>query len=585
MFIIAVLDIALFALHADPIILLNLQYLNLGIFLVILLGSLIKYFQLRQGGKSIVDLIQATPIERSDPEPKYQQLVNIVDEMSIAAGIAAPMLYVLENEPGINAFVAGYIPNDTVLVVTRGLLENLSRDELQGVVAHEYSHIYNSDATLNLRLMIVLAGLLFVSQIGFRMIRVKNDRKGQVTMLGAVLLAFGYIGLFCGSIIKAAISRQRESLADASAVQFTRNPNGIASALLKIQQQADKALLVNKHAEQISHMCFSKAQRTTFFSWFATHPSIDVRVTAIDPTGVVRAEFLQTKNQSQPAQTAIKPKELDPVAMVTAIAAIPAAMLLKTIGNPTASNFVQAEKILASIPAPLKIMLNNYLDAQALVYAMFLAQDLTIDSSNLKINQDLQAKIKAAMQYSELADGSLRLVLLDLVVPVLRTAPQQVTSDFLQNLYDLIKADNKLNIFEVAMFTILTQTLHADAYKPIKAKYFNAMDLKGEIILLLAFMATQGARKVDQQQQAFEAALLHLQFNNTIALAQFELSLPGIMQDLKQLRYMASMLKKQFLEACVMCVNNDGVIAVAEAELLRAVCACLDCPMPLLTDK
>lgn len=579
--IIFVLDLIIYLLQPDPQILRYLPYLNAVIFIIIVFGSLIKYFKLRNGGKSIADMLNAMPVLRSNQDFKLQQLINIVDEISIAAGIATPLLYVLRDEMGINAFVAGYNPNDTVLVVTQGALDNLSRDELQGVIAHEYSHIYNSDATLNLRLLIVLGGLLSVSQIGYVLIRTKNDRKGQVTMIGAILLAFGSIGLFFGNLIKAAISRQRETLADASAVQFTRNPGGIATALLKIQQQGKSALLRNNHAEEVSHMCFSKAQITSFFDVFATHPKLEDRIAALDPDGTIRAGYLSGDKPSKPLESktpeVTKPQTAQPFMNNV----VPAAMLMASIGNPTASSFSQAEALLGKIPEDLKAMLNLPTTAEALTYALLIARDSSIDVAALETTEEIKKYINKALSFVELQDSSFSLMLLDLAIPTLKQLSYERKEVLLKNIYVLISADNKLNLFEAAEFTMLRQRLRPDAYADNKPKYFKWHALKTEICAILGCLATHSSASPVTQQQAFVAGLSQLHANIDIKLTDVACNLPDVMLYLNKLRLMSPSLKQQFLQACVRCVSADGKVLPAEVELLRAICACLDCPMPV----
>ena len=247
-------------------------------------GSLYKMVALSGGGAEVARSVGAVPIESDTTDPARKRLVNVVEEMAIAAGIPVPAIFVMEGESGINAFAAGYSPSDAAIAVTQGTLDTLTRDELQGVIAHEFSHIFNGDMRLNLRLTGLLHGILLIALVGRGMMRVsgRGDGKGAAFLVstGFALFVVGFIGVLCARIIKAAVSRSREFLADASAVQFTRNPSGIGGALKKIAA-GDGSVLAHTEAEEVSHMLF--ATGISFTSLMATHPPIEDRIRAIEP--------------------------------------------------------------------------------------------------------------------------------------------------------------------------------------------------------------------------------------------------------------------------------------------------------------
>jgi Zn-dependent protease with chaperone function len=262
---------------------------TLGVSAVIILGSLVKIFQLRQGGAYIAERLGGKPLSRLTRDPQEKILINIVEEMSLSSGVPMPAVYILDQEMGINAFAAGYSPEDAAVAVTRGCLEQLNRDELQGVIGHEFSHILNGDMNLNIKLIGTLAGIILLATIGQHLLhwssRISyrsNDKKANpLLLLGLALMVIGYIGLVFGRMIKSAISRQREFLADASAVQFTRNPQGIASALRKIGDLAEGSAIHSPLAEEASHMFFSDALKKNLFS---SHPPLKERIRRIDPS-------------------------------------------------------------------------------------------------------------------------------------------------------------------------------------------------------------------------------------------------------------------------------------------------------------
>ena len=243
-----------------------------------------RLIKLRGGGDAIAKMVSARQVMRNTTDLDERRLLNVVDEMSIASGVAVPTVWVMDKEEGINAFAAGYSPNQAVIVVTKGTLTKLNRDELQGVIGHEFSHILNGDMRLNVRLIGILAGIVVVGEAGLVIIRLGAEAgdSGAIPFIiwGAIVAAVGYIGVFFGRMIKAAVSRQREFLADSSSVQFTRNPDGLVSALEKIRKEG--TVVSNAFAGEMSHMYFSQAITPKLFSdMFATHPSIDERVASI----------------------------------------------------------------------------------------------------------------------------------------------------------------------------------------------------------------------------------------------------------------------------------------------------------------
>jgi len=255
-------------------------------------SSLYKTVRLGFGGGAVAKDMGGTLITADNSDPLRKRLYNIVEEMAIASGTPVPEVYVLEQEAAINAFAAGNEPSNAAIAVTRGALEQFDRDELQGVIAHEFSHVLNGDMRINIRLMGILFGILVISLIGrtilrsSRNVRVRSrDSAGGVSailFMGLALTIIGYIGLFFGRLIKAAVSRQREFLADASAVQFTRQTDGIKNALMKIAATRNSSILKAADPEEVSHMLFSKGL-PKFSGMFATHPPLPERLIAIDP--------------------------------------------------------------------------------------------------------------------------------------------------------------------------------------------------------------------------------------------------------------------------------------------------------------
>ncbi len=512
---------------------------NIFVVFIILTGTIVKYLQLRTGGKGIAKMVQAIPILRDSKNPKHKQLINIVDEISIASGIVAPSLFVMDKEDGINAFVAGFDTNDTVLVVTQGTLEHLNRAELQGVIAHEFSHIFNADTKINLRLAAVLAGLLVMSQVGYVLLRSttrsrygyrtsSSSGKGTLGVLagGAVLFLLGYIGLFFGNIIKSAISRQREYLSDASAVQFTRNPDGLGRALLKIKEQGNTAFMQSKNSEDLSHMCFAETIEAGFMNPFSTHPKIDDRINAIDPKGVITADFYQPKPQKPKAETSHNgtTNNINSVLDEPHKLHVLAGILMGTIGKPTATSFENAQKVINNIPAHLKEM----------TYSLRGAKELII----------LLIKELPPHAYA----------LLEMSLPTLKEMNKVEREEFIQQIFAIAKENNTIALHEAIILTILHERLSSEAGKAIHIKYRARIKVARSFDCIQAFL-------IDPD-------------NTKYSVLEFT-------QALKKLKYLAPSLKEEFLQECIKIVQKDKKISQYEVGLLRAICSCMDCPIPL----
>jgi len=273
-----------------------LAYLSLPLFLgvgagvsaAIALASGLRHLQLARGGAAVAEMLGGSVLEPDSRTPAERRLLNVVEEMAIASGVPVPQVYRVPGE-GINAFAAGYALDDAVIGFTDVALEQLGRDELQGVVAHEFSHILNGDMRLNLRLIAVLHGILFIAQAGRVLLdstgrASARDRKGgSLALIGLALLLLGSAGVFFGRLIKAGVSREREFLADASAVQFTRNPAGLADALRRIGALAQQGAIASPRAEEASHLFFAQAIVVRLGSLFATHPPLEKRIRRLDP--------------------------------------------------------------------------------------------------------------------------------------------------------------------------------------------------------------------------------------------------------------------------------------------------------------
>lgn len=568
-------------------------FITLLVFGLILAGTLHTSFRLRGGGTSLADMLGARRIDPDTGEPGERRLVNVVEEMSIASGTPVPTLYVLDGEAGINAFVAGLRPTETVMVVTRGALESFSRDELQGVVAHEYSHIFNDDMRINLRLMGVVAGIVLIGQLGRFMLRSgthgRGRGSGQVAIAGFAIFVIGAVGLFFGGLIKAAISRQREFLADASAVQFTRNPEGIAGALYRIREHTGGSLLDNAHAEDVSHFCFGESVHSAFSSLMATHPPLDARIRAIDPDYVERR-----RSAPAPAGEADTPGVAPPPPGATGFAgggeALTPAAVAASVGTLRPDAVERGRRIHAALPPALLEAAHDADGACALLYALVLvANDAEERPTGLALlgreaGEDASAASARLAELVAAQPARARLPVLNLCLPALRTLEPAAREALQRRLRALVALDRRCTLFEFALLHVLADHLREDAGQAIAPRYFRYAEVSDALVLVYSVLARSGASREDAMRAAFDRAFKP--FGEPGALAEPErCTLDALERALGQLEALSPLLKEGVIRAAADCVIHDGRVTAGEAELLQVLAVSLDCPLPPLPEN
>jgi len=588
----AVFYVALNATRTDPLSLRTWIaepywiWISLAVGGLIVLGTLHTSFRLRGGGRALAAMVGARRIEPSTAAIDERRLLNVVEEMSIASGTPVPALYVLDDEAGINAFVAGTRPTEVVMVVTRGALEAFDRDELQGVVAHEYSHIFNGDMRLNLRLMGVLAGIVLIGQIGRLMLRSgthgRSRDAGQWALVGVAVLAIGYIGLFFGALIKAAVSRQREFLADASAVQFTRDPDGIAGALDTIRQHGAGSLLDNAHAEDLSHFCFGESVHYAFSALLASHPPLDARIKAINP------QYARRTRAAPSTQTAARD---EPPGLSTAFAAgaapLAPAEVAAAVGTLAPRQVAFARALHAALPAHVVSLAHTSAGAAQLVFALLLAASAPAASG----------RILAAVNYHDpmLSDGleslaaalrdlsrQARLPLVNLALPALKQASATERRRLRDTVRAVIGADRQFTVFEFALEHLLDDHLRDDAGQAVAVKYFSFAAVADDLRVLLSVLARIGASDPTAAAAAFARAWHPFALGDAVLLEAAACSLAALDGALDRLAGVSPLLKKNVIQACADCVQHDGEVTSTEMDVLQVVALTLDCPLPPL---
>lgn len=588
-----------------------------GALLIIAGGSLSEYLRLRGGGTALAEMMGARRIDFATTAADEREFINVVAEMSIASGVSAPALYVMDREAGINAFVAGLNLNETVMVVTRGALDAFDRDELQAVVGHEFSHILNGDMRLNVRLLALLAGILAIGQIGGFLVRIsisssgnssRRERKDALPYLivvGALLWLIGSIGLFFGRLIKAAISRQREFLADASSVQFTRNPDGLAGALLKIKNTGTQSWLDNIRAESMSHMCFGET--LPFSAMFATHPPLEERIAALGKKYLIRDRAQQRTQQQQietagevaltngvqtTAEAMVPQGDLPPIPYLVAGAAIgtataaqsavPAAALIARTGNINPEELMSAQALHRRLPAGVQHALQSSAGAQALLYALVARQSAAPTDSLQSFLQEKEAgllpQINTLYRVLDGMDLSFALPLTELALPRLQLLGPVQQREFLARLQALAQLDRKLSTFEFALLILLRKQLHISP----KASSIKLSQCTPVLAVMVATLLRTGGMEGEQLDRTYVRLMRTITAMPPVLPAKEFTRLSQFAMGLQVLAGLPLLEKKNVLELAATTVLADAEVRLEEYELLRVVAALLDCPMPLL---
>jgi Zn-dependent protease with chaperone function len=569
--------------------------------LVIASATVYRIFQLSDGGEAVADMVSARRVDPASTDPGERRLLNVIEEMAIASGVHVPAAYVMDQERSINAFAAGYSPNEAIVAVTRGALDTLSRDELQGVIGHEFSHILNGDMRLNVRLLGVLFGIVCIGQLGqflirstaYRTVRVSRENRGPgvaLVFLGIALALIGFLGLEFARLIKAAISRQREFLADASSVQFTRNPDGIAGALDTIASRS--TLIADAHAEELSHMFFAQGVANWMGSLFDTHPPIEERIRRVRPGfqstryRAARAALLGTGEKPvavlDGAGNVVKTvggpaRPVDAARATAAIAAVAA-----SVGNPTPAHVDFAQRLLAQIPPSLRARLADPVGAQAVAFALAIAGDDASRAAKLgelRARRGEDAARAAGEAYAETSrlDRGDALPLLSLALPALRGLPQPRRDALVADVAKVVEADRKVTLAEFVLATILRQQLREGAGSPIPTRYRALTEVDEELRTVLSLVAHAALADTGT---AYAKGADYLSLNVREPVPPEELSTGRVSEALERLRVLAPLAKPRVIKACLEVASADGIITLAQAELTRLVAATLDCPLP-----
>lgn len=578
-------------------------------------GTGLQLLDLREGGDAVARMIGARAVEPSTQDALERRLLNVVEEMALASGIPAPRVYVMQQDT-INAFAAGRNPRDAVVTVTRGALTRLTRDELQGVIGHEFSHILNGDMSLNLQLIGLLQGLLMLALFGRFLLNMdwsrgsdtRRSRSGVVALAGLAVLVVGYIGVFFGRLIKAGISRQREFLADASSVQFTRNADGIGGALRKIGGLGDGAggEIDHAHAETLSHMFMAPARVSFAGGWLATHPPLPERIRRIygHPMSFVAAPEITAWQEPRPQAPELPPLPFATatpapaapgaaqapagaplVSPVTGLAGLAAtAAMPAAIGKPSpAASRPFVERLLERVETlGLRAALADTTGAQLLVLGLLIDQEQTMAArQEATVAQAFGPQASAQVETVRAAAAQMppgwRLPMVDLAMPALRKLAPAERARLLALARTLIAADGKVTLPEFLLYTVLEARL---AVAPAQGGTgFPALrDLLAEAAMVLSLIAV--VRDRSAPAHAYHAGARLLEGVAPEPLGREALALDRVAAALHRLNRVAPLAKPQLIKACAAVAFVDGASTWEAASCLRTVCAALDCPLP-----
>lgn len=598
------------AVGPDPA---SLALAALAVVAVIGFASLFRIMQLRGGGDVVASSLGGVPVPEDTRDPQLRRLRNVVEEMAIASGVPVPAIFVLDREPGINAFAAGYAPSDAAIAVTRGALEKLNRDELQGVVAHEFSHILNGDMRLNIRLMGTLFGISMLGLIGrhameggVRVAGVRRRNEGpsvglMLLLAGLAAWVIGSLGVVFARLVKAGVSRSREMLADATAVQYTRQTAGLAGALKKIAGVHEGSQFSRRSdAEEVSHMLFGDGMGLS--GLFATHPPILERIRALEP-GFSPEAVARLRDQwritppdgmREDVMLGLAPAG-EPLRGQDARYSVSPAQVAAQVANPGDDDYRRADEVLSALPAPLRELARERANAMPLLLGLLLCAD----DARLRGRQiaEIRARLgdgpadaadRIQVDYLDGLHPAQRLPLAQLAFPLVRRFPRPHVEAFLDAMHALVHADGQVSLFEYCLGRLL-ETQVREALAPGRHARFGRRrqtDVRQEFAVLLSTVAAAGhPNDPEAARHAYLAGLQRVLPRDHLPYAppaEGVVALDAVWDPLDRLVPAA---KQVLVESLTAAVTHDGRITVAEAELLRTICGVLHCPLPPMLES
>jgi Zn-dependent protease with chaperone function len=539
------------------------------------------------------------PADTADPDE--QRLRNVIEEMAIASGTSVPEVYILDNERGINAFAAGHTRDDVAIGVTRGTVQLLTRDELQGVIAHEFSHILNGDTRLNMQLIGLAHGLFWPTLLGRMLIYgstevppsdesflVEQDRVKMLPTapLGFIFVVLGSTNLPFVRLIKSAICRQREWLADAAAVQFTRYPDGITGALKKIGGLYKRGRLDSPHAEVASHLYFTESRYEPWLNFLATHPPLVKRIAAIEPA--FDGRFPKVK-MLEPNQFEREQAFAETVSNVIAAGKTLPDFAYRLDSEATKEHLRQVALMRVGLPPEIKSALRTPAGAMGVIFSLLLSNDDSTCAAQTEILRrslapEMFSTTAALVPHIEALGDRYKLTLAEFAVPALRQNTPDLNNTFNQVMQQLIQCEGSIDLFEYTLMKMVARQLRAFFSGPDLApvRGGRVQDVLRECSLLLSALAHVGADNETDARTAFATGADYLDTRNLKAefVPRSEWDLAKVDTALTTLAGYHQPLKLNVLLACGRTAAANGQINDREAELLRAIADSFDCSIP-----
>ncbi len=551
------------------------------VMVVIFVASLWKMLSLRGGGMTVALLMKGIPISHATSSRERRQLLNVVEEMSIASGMPVPPVFVVDSR-SINALAAGWTPEDAVIIVTQGLVDRLSRDEMQGVAAHEFSHIVHGDIRINSRLVGVIHGIMIVGGIGQWMLRSPSEASGFdrgsargsililviLAIIGFFIMVVGSIGTLVGRIIQSAVSRQREFLADAAAVDYTRNPDGIAGALREIGSRGSRNRLASINSNEFAHFFFTNPAS----GWLSTHPPLEHRIARIERVPVEDIGRITTVGGGGAGVSA-------GIELGIACAG------LQQLGEMTPSMTEHARSLMDQLPRRLLDSIHTPLGAQAAILGLVYDPDFELQRKqrsmvSSRIGAPVTAEIKAIHPYLIAMDRVQKLLILDLSVPALARLDRFETERLIEVVELCIKADERTDLFEWLVGRIILRRLRLRLSLHLSREGRRTLDQVGPSAACAVYaVARRGAREEEAADAAYAAGIKRL----GVALPvpdRSSMSLESLGKAFDELGEAALEVRVAILESCLVTAANDGMIRTGEYEMIRAVADALGIGMP-----
>jgi len=582
------------------------RFVSVGVAVAATVGlvSLVRWIQLSAGGSHIAESMGGRRVLPQSEDFQEKRCLNIVEELALAANMPVPALYVLPNERGINAFAAGLTTADAVVAVTRGGLLQLSRDELQGVVGHEFSHILNGDMRLGIRLAALLKGITFIGDVGHFLLRAgvygvgrsrRNERGAALPVVGLGLLVVGWLGALAASTIKAAISRQKEYLADASAVQFTRSNRGIADALKVIGGFLPGSLVHAARAPEMGHIFFGEV-RHSLWDGFATHPPLEQRIRRLDPAWngefIARPEVRDAPLSPGNVEAGVGREALVAASIATTAAALTgsAAAGQRAEPGPATRNgdldgaTGQGATRAAQLPESLQRAVHDPLGAMAAALGLLVVRNPGQREAALAVIREHGARgedgaVLDLLPQLEVLPTGQRFPLMALAMPALRSMSTPQYRQFKSTLLAVVRSDRRTDLFEWCLFQLLRHYLDPEylQVRSSRPRHAHLAKVRAPLRIVLSVLAHQGS---GDSERAFALGAGELDLSRLTLLPLDKCSIAEFSRAVSTLADCYPLLKPRILKAMAVAAADDGRINSVERELVIAVAAVMDCPLP-----